>query len=77
VEEIMNALEMVCGHKSKHALQVVWRNPSAVRSHRRRHTLEAGSHRALYILQEFVEDGRLGYWTTISDLEVTRGGRAA
>ena len=29
------------------------------------------------ILQEFVQDGRLSYWTTLSDLEVVAGGRAA
>jgi hypothetical protein len=44
---------------------------------RRRHSLEKGSNHALYVLQELVDDGCLGYWTTISDLEVLVGGRAA
>jgi hypothetical protein len=29
------------------------------------------------VLQEFVQNGRWGYWTTISDFEVVVGGRAA
>ncbi len=71
----MTALEIICGRKPM--LEIVWRNPNRVRPHRRRHTLEAGRQRAFYILQEFAENGHLGYWTTISDLEVVLGGRAA
>ena len=73
----MRILEMICGRKSAATLQVVWRNPKAVAFHRRRHTFEQQNKRAFYLLQEFVEDGRFGYWTTISDLEVVAGGRAA
>jgi hypothetical protein len=59
-------------------LEIVWRNPERVKhTTRRRHSLERGSNHALYVLQEFVDDGNLGYWTTISDLEVLVGGRAA
>ena len=58
-------------------MQIVWRNPRPQRAHRRRHSLEGGGEHARYILQEFVDDGFLGYWTTISDLEVVAGGRAA
>jgi hypothetical protein len=58
--------------------EIVWRNPEAVKhTLRRRHSLEKGSSHALYVLQELVDDGNLGYWTTISDLEVLVGGRAA
>ena len=74
-EEFMTALEMICGRKPR--LGIVWRNPNTVRPHRRRHTLEAGRQGALYILQEFVENDYLSYWTTLSDLEVVLGGRAA
>jgi hypothetical protein len=57
-------------------LEIVWRNPDEVRRHPRRHTpLEKG--RTLYILQEFVGNDDLGYWTTISELEVLAGGLAA
>jgi hypothetical protein len=58
-------------------LEIVWRNPERMRSHRRRHSFECTGERTLYILQEFVEDGQAGHWTTISDLEVVVGGRAA
>jgi hypothetical protein len=58
-------------------LKVVWRNPNAVGIRRRRHTLERQTERAFYLVQELVQDGRFGYWTTISDLEVVAGGRAA
>jgi hypothetical protein len=57
--------------------EIVWRNPEPVKHTTRRHSLERGSNHALYVLQEFVDDGNLGYWTTISDLEVLVGGRAA
>jgi hypothetical protein len=58
-------------------LEVSWRNPNPVLAQRRRQTLERGSERALYSLQEFVFDEEGGYWMTISDLEVVAGGQAA
>jgi hypothetical protein len=73
----MSALEIVCGRKSATTLEIVWRNPDPVPARRRRHNFEPGSERALYLLQEFVDNGYLSYWTTISDLEVVAGGRAA
>lgn len=57
-------------------LEIVWRNPKPV-PQRRRHSFERVDGRALYILEEFVEDGHFGYWATISGLEVVLGGRAA
>lgn len=57
-------------------MEIVWRNPNAVRRHLRRHSFERAGERARYILQEFVEDGQTGYWTTLSGLEVV-GGRMA
>ncbi len=57
--------------------EIVWRNPEPVKHTLRRHSLEKGSNHTLYVLQELVDDGNLGYWTTISDLEVLVGGRAA
>lgn len=56
---------------------IVWRNPEPVKQTPRKQSLEEGSDHTLYILQEFVEDGWLGYWTTICDFELLPGGRAA
>lgn len=56
-------------------LRIVWRNPNAVGSHRRRHSFLQAKDCALYIMQEFVQDGLLSYWTTVSGLEVVTGGR--
>ena len=65
------------GEMSMAKFEIVWRNPEPVKhTLRRRHSLEKGSNHALYILQELVDDGNLGYWTTISDLQVLVGGRA-
>jgi len=58
-------------------VEIVWRNPEPVKHTLRRHSLQRDSNHALYVLQELVDDGNLGYWTTISDLEVLVGGRAA
>ena len=73
----MITLEMICGSKNVNTLEIVWRNPNPMCTHRRRHSFERGGEHARYILQEFVNDGDFGYWTTISDLEVVAGGRAA
>jgi hypothetical protein len=57
-------------------LKIVWRNPNRSRYHPRRYNpLENDS--ALYIVEEFVGDEDLGYWTTISEFEVLAGGTAA
>jgi len=58
-------------------LEIVWRNPDRMRPNRRRHSFERAGERALYILQEFVEDGKAGHWAKVSDFEVVVGGRAA
>jgi len=58
-------------------LEIVWRNPRPVRYHSRRRSCKRESNRSLYLLQEFVADGFIGYWTTISALEMLPGGRAA
>jgi len=70
-------LNVMTGFRRVAAMEIVWRNPNAVRRHRRRHSFERAGERACYILQEFVEDGPTGYWTTLSDLEVVLGGRIA
>jgi len=57
-------------------LEIVWRNPDTVRANRR-HSFDGNGDPVRYILQEFVTDGELGYWSTISNLEVVEGGRAA
>jgi hypothetical protein len=56
--------------------EIVWRNPEPVK-HTTRRSLERGNNHSLYLLQEFVDDGNLGYWTNISDLEVLVGGCVA
>ena len=55
----------------------VWRNPQPVKASPRKQRLDKSIDHALYILQEFVEDGCLGYWTRVCDFEVLSGGRAA
>jgi hypothetical protein len=57
--------------------EIVWRNPEPVKHTTRRRSLESGSNHLLYVLQEFVDDGNLGYWTNVSDLEVLVGGFVA
>jgi hypothetical protein len=67
----------ICGRKSAPALEIVWRNPETVRPTRRYHSFRRASQSAVYVVQELVQDGRFGFWATISDLEVLAGGRAA
>jgi hypothetical protein len=73
----MIPLEIICGLKRLDNVEIVWRNLNKVHTHRRRHTVEFAGQQARYVLEEFVEDGHLGYWATISNLEVVAGGRAA
>ena len=68
---------IISGSKNVTTMGVVWRNPYQLRRNRRRHSVEHGGEHAIYILQEFVQDGELGHWATISGLEVVMGGRAA
>ncbi len=70
-------LQMMVGTKNVTALEIAWRNPNPVYRHPKRHNFEREGERGRYILQEFVMDGQVGYWATISDLEVVLGGRAA
>ena len=70
-------LGFLAGCKNLTTMGIVWRNPDQVRRNRRRHSFEPTGKGALYILQEFVEDGQSGHWATISGLEVVVGGRAA
>ena len=74
----MQVVEISFGIRGISSLEIVWRNPNPVRVMRRRHCVECVDRAAhFYTLQEFVEDGDLGHWATISDLEVLQGGRAA
>ncbi|PYV76234.1 MAG: hypothetical protein DMG97_04600 [Acidobacteria bacterium] len=68
---------ILSGSKNVTTIGIVWRNPYQVRRNRRRHNFECAGEHAIYILQEFVQDGELGHWATISGLEVVVGGRAA
>ena len=58
-------------------LEIVWRNPQRVSTSRRRHTFVHEGKQRRYVLEEFVGDGYLGYWNTLSNLEVVAGGRVA
>ena len=70
-------LGITTGSDLVETLEIVWRNRDGMRPNRRRHSFECAGERALYILQEFVEDGKAGHWAKITDLEVVVGGRAA
>jgi hypothetical protein len=70
-------LGIMSGTEKLASLEIVWRNPNRVRACRRRHNFERTGECAMYIMQEFVEDGQTGYWATISGLELLAGGRAA
>ena len=58
-------------------LEIVWRNPQKLSTSRRRHKFVREDGQNLYILEEFVQDGFLGYWSTLSNLEVVAGGKVA
>jgi hypothetical protein len=58
-------------------LEIAWRNPNPLFRPRRRHSFAGTAECPVYIQQEFVTDGEVGHWTTISNLEVVAGGRAA
>jgi len=73
----MTTLEITNGCENVAKLEIVWPNPNPVRAPRRRRSFERAGERARCILQDFVNDRRLGYWTTTCDLEVVAGGRAA
>jgi hypothetical protein len=70
-------LGIMSGTKKLGSLEIVCRNPNRVRACRRRHNFELKGEYAMYVMQEFVEEGEIGYWTTISGLEVLAGGLAA
>jgi hypothetical protein len=72
-----NPLETPTELESPGALGIVWRNPNPVPVYQRRHNSEHTQERDLYTLQEFIQDGDLSYWVTISSLEVVEGGAAA
>jgi len=65
------------GLKKAAKMEIAWRNPNPRRLRRTWQRFEQTSERALYILQEFVEDGKTGHWTPVSGLEVVPGGRVA
>jgi hypothetical protein len=73
----MISLKTINQLKKLNVLEVVWRNPSRLRAPRRRHKFESTGEQIRCVLQEFVEDGHLGHWATLSNLEILAGGRAA
>jgi hypothetical protein len=74
----MQVIDIAFGIRGIPSLEIVWRNPNHVGTLRRRYSVErAEDSLHSYALQEFVEDGDLGHWMTISDLEVLVGGKAA
>ena len=66
---------MLVSSKKPASPEIIWRNPDRVYVHRRRHNFEGAGECALYAMQEFVQKGEIGYWVTISGLEVLAGGR--
>lgn len=58
-------------------LTIAWRNPKTIANTPRKQTLDEHSDHAVYILQEFVQDGCFGSWIRICDFEVVPGGRRA
>jgi hypothetical protein len=70
-------LNVIFSASQEPALEIAWRNPNPVPRHRRRHSFAGTAECAVYIQQEFVMDGEVGDWTTISNLEVVAGGQAA
>ena len=58
-------------------LTIVWRNPKTLNHPLRKQTLDEQSDYDVYILQEFVQDGCLGFWIRICDFEVLAGGHRA
>ena len=66
---------MLVSSKKPASPEIIWRNPNPVPAHRRRHNFEAAGDCGLYFMQEFVQESEIGYWVTISGLEVLAGGR--
>jgi hypothetical protein len=60
-------------------LKIIWRNPQPVRHIQRWESIERAPDRSVYLVQEFVLDGKegKGYWATECELQVIRGGTAA
>jgi hypothetical protein len=56
-------------------LEIVWRNPQAVRRPQRWEAVVAGFSSSLYIVQEFLSTGDHGFWNTTCGLEVFPGSR--
>ena len=73
----MFTTEIISTNENGRKLEIVWRNPNPVCGGPRRHNREYAAESARYVLQEFVYEGHVGYWTTITNLEVVVGGRAA
>jgi hypothetical protein len=70
-------LQIVFSNRQAHSLEIAWRNPKPVGHHFRKHICADDGECTKYVQQEFVTDGEVGYWKTISTLEVVVGGRAA
>jgi hypothetical protein len=58
-------------------LEIVWRNPNPAQYRRRWQPVRDIDGRVTYLIQEFACRGLIGYWSTISHLEVLRGRRVA
>jgi len=69
--------QTLCRAKKMSTIEIVWSNANRPPACRRWHGLERSARQAMYVLEEFVEDGSFGHWAVISNLEVVSGGRAA
>jgi len=63
--------------KTMTTLKIVWRNPNPVCHYSKRRSCKRENERTLYVLQEFMAHGNLGFWMTVCALEMLTGGRAA
>jgi len=46
------------------ALQIVWRNPKPVRHRQRWEPLRQGLESSIYLIQQFISAGEIGFWST-------------
>src|SRR5215471_13301783 len=58
------------------ALEIVWRNPKPPQRQQRWEQVNLLAGTACYLLEELVSNSIGSFWTTISSLEITSGGRA-
>jgi hypothetical protein len=51
-------------------LQIVWRNPEPIRRRQRWELLRQGPDSRMYLVQQFVSMGEIGFWSTTWSLKL-------